>query len=211
MLGSFLSCRPNAPGFPNMDESESDENSTNYVYIPFDVPSPCSNDLSTASTPNCSTDGPSSSSSSCILPSSEVVASTTSNQDRLKTTPKQSTKRHNRSNIWDHFFEVTSTSKIKYAKCGYCPDVQDYTKPIDPKHPGEKGLYKKDGTGNLRKHLEVYHRGKLDDTTPISRFLQKNRNRSVMVTSSHIARALNIYLLLALYFIQFNQKNQRSC
>lgn len=69
--------------------------------------------------------------------------------------------KQNRAGIREHFKEVKSKGRVKYAKCLHCPQVQDYEKPIDPKHPGEKGLYKKDGTGNLTIHMTKNHPEKL--------------------------------------------------
>lgn len=63
----------------------------------------------------------------------------------------------NRSDMWEHFQEVKSNNGTKYAKCKHCPQVQCYDKPINPDDGREKGLYKKDGTGNMMQHMLKMH------------------------------------------------------
>lgn len=87
--------------------------------------------------------------------------SRSSDQDRAPNGPN----RNNRSEMWNHFLEVKSVAGQAYAKCKHCPAVQDYDKPINPGHPKEKGLYKKDGTGNLKTHMLTCHVDKMPPPT----------------------------------------------
>ena len=106
---------------------------------------------------------------------------------------------------WQHYHQCTSDKGVKYAKCKACPQLQDYSikDGFNPAMNGESGVFKKDGTGNMKHHLLRFHKHLLPTPTVTDDQTQLDLNTPFVVGVVYKAFYCAA-LLITFLFINFS-------